>query len=130
MTARFDSVNAGGLMRVLFAALALSILSFAAGIAGDLSIAAPPAPSVIVRLPPPVSVPADAIRAHPLAPLTRVAVRAEPAVARVRVVHSRRQARLEQIVARAKPQTIQLIDTAKVDPDRAPKDDSPEIAQI
>ena len=130
MTARFDSVNAGGLMRILFAALALCVLSFAAGVAGDLSIAAPPAPSVIVRLPPPIAVPADAIRAHPLPPLTTATVRAEPAVAHVRAVHSTRRLRIAQIVARAKPETIQAIATAKVDPDRAPKDDSPETAQI
>lgn len=117
-------------MRVLFAALALCVLSFAAGIAGDLSIAAPPAPSVIVRLPPPLAVRTDAIRAHPLPPLTTVTVRAEPAVAHVRAVHSTRRLRIEQIVARAKPQTIQTVETVKVDPDRAPKDDNLETAQI
>ena len=130
MTARFDSVNAGGLMRVLFVALALSVLSFAAGIAGDLSIAAPPAPSVIVHLPPPIAVPADAIRAHPLSPLATITVRPAPAIAHVRSVHSVRQLRLDQIVARVKPQTIQVVEAAKVDPDRAPKDDSPDTAQI
>lgn len=116
-------------MRVLFAALALSILSFAAGIAGDLSIAAPPAPSVIVRLPPPVAVPADAIRAHPLPPLATAAA-AAPALAHVRPVHSLHRLRLEQMVARAKPPTLQVVEAAKVDPDRAPKADSPETAQI
>lgn len=117
-------------MRVLFAALALSILSFAAGIAGDLSIAAPPAPSVIVHLPPPIAVPADAIRAHPLGPLATTAARPAPAVAHVRSLQSMRQLRLDQIVARPKLQTIQVVAAAKVDPDRAPKDDSPETAQI
>jgi len=65
-------------MRVLFAALALCVLSFAAGIAGDLSIAAPTPPSVILHLPPPI--PANAVRAHPLPPLTTATAQAEPAV--------------------------------------------------
>jgi len=116
-------------MRVLIAALALSILSFAAGIAGDLSIAAPPAPSVIVRLPPPIAVPADAIRAHPLARLSAAtAARPVRAIAYVRPVRGR--LRLEPIVARLKLQTIQVVEAVKVDPDRGPKDDSPETAQI
>jgi hypothetical protein len=124
-------------MRVLFVALALSMLSFAAGIAGDLSIAAPPAPSVIVHLPPPLAAPANAIRAHPLPPLAlsplalpalATAARATPAVLHVRA--GQRHLRLEAIVARAKLQTIQVVEAAKVDPDRAPKDASPETAQI
>ena len=115
-------------MRVLFAALALSVLSFAAGIAGDLSIASPTPPSVIVHLPPPI--PANAVRAHPLPPLTTASARAIPAVAHVQAVHSARRLRLEPIVARAKPQTLQAFDDAKVDPDRAPKDDGLESAQI
>jgi hypothetical protein len=114
-------------MRVLFAALALSVLSFAAGIAGDLSIAAPPAPSVIVRLPP---IPANAVRAHPLPPLRTATVRAEPAVAHVSVIHRTHHLRLEPIVARAKPETIQVVTAAKTDPDRAPKDDGLAVAQI
>jgi len=117
-------------MRVLFAALALSILSFAAGIAGDLSIAAPPAPSVIVHLPPPIAVPADAIRAHPLSPLATITARPAPAIAHVRSVHSQRQLRIDPIAARPKLQTIQVVEATKVDPDRAPKDDRPETAQI
>lgn len=129
-------------MRVLFVALALSMLSFAAGIAGDLSIAAPPAPSVIVHLPPPLAAPANAIRAHPLPPLAlpplalsplalpalATAARAAPAVLHIRA--GQRHLRLEAIVARAKLQTIQVVEAAKVDPDRAPKDASPETAQI
>jgi len=116
-------------MRVLFAALALSVLSFAAGIAGDLSIAAPTPPSVILHLPPPIS--PNAVRAHPLPPLTTATARAEPAVAHVsRVFHRTRRLHLEQIVARAKPETIQAVGIAKIDSDRAPKDDGPETAQI
>jgi hypothetical protein len=116
-------------MRVLFAALALCVLSFAAGIAGDLSIAAPTPPSVILHLPPPI--PANAVRAHPLPPLTTATAQAEPAIARVRpVFHRTHRLQLEQIVAREKPETIQAVGMAKVDPDRAPKDDGPETAQI
>src|SRR4051812_24231032 len=100
-------------MRVFFAALALSVLSFAAGIAGDLSIAAPTPPSVILHLPPPIS--ANAIRAPPLPPLTTATARAEPAVAHMsRVFHRTHFLRLEQIVARAKPEIIQAISIAKV----------------
>jgi len=115
-------------MRVFFAAIALSVLSFAAGIAGDLSIAAPTPPSVILHLPPPI--PVDAIRAHPLPPLTATA-RAVPAVARVRrAFHRTHLSPLERIVAREKPETNQAVGMAKVDPDRAPKNDGPETAQI
>ena len=129
MTVQSDSVNAEVLMRVLFAALALSVLSFAAGIAGDLSIAAPTPPSVILHLPPPI--PANAVRAHPLPPLTTTAARAEPAVAYVsRAFHRMHHLQLEQVAAREKPVTIQAVGFAKVDPDRAPKNDSPETAQI
>lgn len=113
-------------MRVLFAALALSILSFAAGIAGDLSIAAPTAPSVILRLPPPI--PANAVRAHPLPPLTTATARAEPAVARV--FHRTRRLPLQDIALRAKPEAIQPLEAVKVDLDRAPKDDGLQTAQI
>jgi hypothetical protein len=112
-------------MRVLFAALALSALSFAAGIAGDLSIAAPSPPSVILRLPP---IPANAVRAHPLPPLR--ALHAIPAVAHTNTAHMSRHLRLEAIVARIKPQTIQAFAEVKCDPDRAPKDDGLASAQI
>jgi len=116
-------------MRVLFAALALCVLSFAAGIAGDLSIAAPTPPSVILHLPPPI--PANAVRAHPLPPLTTATAQAEPAVMRVRpVFHRTHRLQLEQVVAREKPETIQAVGVAKVDPDRAPKNDGLETAQI
>jgi len=116
-------------MRVFFAALALSVLSFAAGIAGDLSIAAPTPPSVILHLPPPI--PANAVRAHPLPPLTTATARAEPAVAHVqRVFHRSHRLQVDQIVARVKPEVIQAVGAAKVDLDRAPKDDGLETAQI
>jgi hypothetical protein len=112
-------------MRVLFAALALSALSFAAGIAGDLSIAAPSPPSVILRLPP---IPANAVRAHPLPPLP--VLHAVPAVAHSETTRLGRNLRLEAIVARTKPQTMQVFAEVKCDPDRAPKDDGLASAQI
>jgi hypothetical protein len=94
-----------------------------------LSIAAPTPPSVILHLPPPI--PANAVRAHPLPPLTTATARAEPAVAHVRrVFHRMHRLQLEQIVARDKPEINQGVATAKVDSDRAPKDDGPETAQI
>lgn len=75
-----------GTMRIIVAALALTALSFFAGVAGDLS--APPAnagQTVTLRLPPPI--PADAPRAGPLVSTStamaappRHVIRAEPAV--------------------------------------------------
>ncbi len=60
-------------MRVVFAALGISALTFVAGVAGDLSLAAPStvsrpalAESVIVPIPP------NAVRAHPLDPVAAV----------------------------------------------------------
>jgi hypothetical protein len=105
-------------------------LSFASGIAGDLSIAAPPAPSVVVHLPPPMQIPADAIRAHPLPPLTAASAHAEPAVAHVGATHRVRHLHLDQVVARAKPETREAVGMAKVDPDRAPKHDGQEVTQV
>ena len=125
MAVRRDSVKTGALMRVFFAALALCVISFAAGIAGDLSIAAPTPPSVIVQLPPPI--PANAVRAHPLPPLSTA--RPFPPVAHA-VAGEVNRPRLEMIAARSKPRTEQGIIVAKVDLDRAPKDDGPTSAQI
>lgn len=111
-------------MRVLFAALALCVLSFAAGVAGDLSIAAQSPPSVVLRLPPPI--PAGAVRAHPLPPLTTAR-----AAWAVEVVQSTvRRARVHLIVARVKPQTEQTFVAAKINLDLAPKDDGLVSAQI
>lgn len=61
-------------MRVLFAAIALSALSFVAGVAGDLSRPANTGASVTLRIPPPI--PADAPRAAPLPPLRTAAAAA------------------------------------------------------
>ncbi len=60
----------------------LSTLSFAAGVAGDLSLADPPnfGQSVVLRLPP--EIPADAPRAGSLPALVSVAAADEPMLAR------------------------------------------------
>jgi hypothetical protein len=69
LTGRRDSVNdprfrfslADKFMRILIAALFLCALSFAAGVAGDLSTApAPHGERVVAAIPPPVPVPARA----------------------------------------------------------------------
>lgn len=58
-------------MRVILAAVAFTALSFAAGVAGDLTRPLPAhGESVVVRIPPPI--PGDAPRAAPL-PLVRTA---------------------------------------------------------
>jgi hypothetical protein len=57
------------LIRIAAVAVCLSTLSFAAGVAGDLSIIDPPRSGqrVVLRIPP--EIPADAVRAAPLPPL-------------------------------------------------------------
>lgn len=62
-------VNAQSFFRVAVVAAVLTGLSFAAGVAGDLSNAEPPRAGqrVVVRIPP--EIPADAVRAAPLPPL-------------------------------------------------------------
>ena len=72
MTLARDSVNADGLnvsnlVRVVATALVLSTLSFAAGVAGDLSDPPNYGERVVLRLPP--AIPDDAPRAGPLQPL-------------------------------------------------------------
>jgi hypothetical protein len=72
-------LNVSSLIRVVAAALVLSTLSFAAGVAGDLSLADPPnfGERVVLRLPP--EIPADAPRAAPLPRLVAMAEASEPA---------------------------------------------------
>lgn len=68
------------LIRIAAVAICLSTLSFAAGVAGDLSIIDPPRSGqrVVLRLPP--EIPADAPRAAPLPPLLSTAsAQASPA---------------------------------------------------
>lgn len=64
------------ILRIAVVALGLSTLSFAAGVAGDLSIIDPPRTGqrVVLRLPP--EIPADAPRAAPL--LSTATAQAEP----------------------------------------------------
>jgi hypothetical protein len=75
---------ARNLIRIGAVAVALSTLSFAAGVAGDLSAIDPPRSGerVVLRLPP--EIPAGAVRARPLPPLLSTAsAEARPAVRRV-----------------------------------------------
>lgn len=91
-------------MRIVFAALALCMLSFAVGVVGDLSLASPPGPSASVAIPP------DAVRAHPLPPLPHTAA-AEAAP--IRRVHA--------WAPRQKPRAPVVKAEIKRDPDMAPK---------
>lgn len=59
-------------MRVVVISLLICALSFAAGVAGDLSLAAQPVLSASAATR--VAIPADAVRAAPLPPLARPAV--------------------------------------------------------
>jgi hypothetical protein len=109
-------------IRVASVALVLSTLSFAAGVAGDLSEPPTSGERVVLRIPP--ELPADAPRAAPLPPLsTRAAAAAE-----VRRPPRQLQAEptviaapAETVLAAAKPPTDWVLSTAKPDPDRAPK---------
>lgn len=67
-----------GSLRVVIAALALTTLSFAAGVAGDLSMIDPPRSgvSVVLRIPP--ELPADTPRAAPLPPLAAAPAAVQP----------------------------------------------------
>jgi hypothetical protein len=98
-------------MRVLLAALGLSALSFAAGVAGDLSVS-PHAASVIVPIPP---LPANAVRAHPLPPLTDAADAAEmqPRAAAQAPRHRIHHANQRHAMA-GKPRTRQTYAVSKV----------------
>ena len=59
-------------MRVLMVGLMFYSFAFLAGVAGDLSLAAPPRPGsdpARAAIPPDAAVPPNAVHAHPLAPL-------------------------------------------------------------
>ncbi|MEZ6023677.1 MAG: hypothetical protein R3C16_09780 [Hyphomonadaceae bacterium] len=110
------------------AALALTTLSFAAGIAGDLASTEQPnsGTSVVLRIPP--ELPADTPRAAPLPPITTPTAAAEAPAAPRRAAarpaaRERTQERAEPVIeARAKPARTQSIAmTVKSEPDRAPK---------
>lgn len=94
------------------AAFALSTLSFAAGVAGDLSLSDRTSGTrVVLRIPP--ELPPDAIRAAPLPPLvTSPAAEASPAPP---------QQRSQTIRIAPKPVREFADAGPKIDPDRAPK---------
>ena len=98
-------------MRVLFAALALCMLSFAIGVAGDLSLAQPPGPSAVAIIPP------NAVRAHPLPPLLHTDSAAAAPIHRA-------PRRAHAWTARQKPRSEVAKAEIKRDPDMAPKADS------
>ena len=119
VTLERDSVNAGGLkaanlIRIVGTAFALSTLSFAAGVAGDLSMAEPNhGVRVVVRIPP--ELPEDAPHAAPIALLSTPAAEAReerPAVRRP----------IAYVAPAQKPPREQSLAAApKEDPDLAPK---------
>lgn len=123
MALQGDSVKAGralilaGPLRVLGVALALTMLSFMSGVAGDLTMIDPPRSGerVVLRIPP--ELPADTLRAAPLPPLlaSATASAATPAPA------PRTAPRPRRIEPAPKPPTIRVRFEPKQDPDRAPK---------
>jgi hypothetical protein len=103
------------LIRVVATAFALSTLSFAAGVAGDLSMAEPPnhGTRVVLRIPP--ELPEDSPRAAPIALLSTPAAEAREERRTVR----RPTAYVEPV---QKPSREQALASApKEDPDLAPK---------
>jgi hypothetical protein len=107
-------------IRVASVAIVLTTLSFAAGVAGDLS--APPSSGerVVVRIPP--EEPAEVVPTAALAPLT-------PSASAAEVLRPPRQLRDEPappsapevVLAAAKPASQWTTSEAKPDLDRAPK---------
>jgi hypothetical protein len=112
-------------IRVAAAALMLSTLSFAAGVAGDLSGPPRSGERVVVRIPP--ELPPDTVRAAPLPPLTRTATAAAAEVRRpprqLRAAPTVIEAPPDIVVALVKPRTNWVLSEAKPDLDRAPKPD-------
>jgi hypothetical protein len=107
-------LNQSNLIRVVAAALVLSTLSFAAGVAGDLSLADGPTSGtrVVLRIPP--ELPEDTQFAGPLPPLISTAsAEARPISTPTRFV---------EVEPLEKPARLQPISAApKQNPDRAPK---------
>ena len=70
---RFEAVFARNLIRIAAVAVGLSTLSFAVGVAGDLSMTATPnyGERVVLRIPP--ELPDDTLRAAPLPPMLSTA---------------------------------------------------------
>jgi hypothetical protein len=103
------------LIRVVATAFALSTLSFAAGVAGDLSMAEPPnhGTRVVLRIPP--ELPEDTPRAAPIALISTPAAEAREERPTVR----RRFAYVAP--AQKPPREQSLAAPPKEDPDLAPK---------
>ena len=108
-------------IRVAAAALMLSTLSFAAGVAGDLSVQPRSGERVIVRIPP--ELPPETVRAAPLPPLTATASAAEVLrpPRQLRAAPTVIEAPVDVVIALAKPSTDWVLSEAKPDLDRAPK---------
>lgn len=105
-------------MRVLMTAIAICAVSFLAGVAGDLSIAAQmpqaqqiAAPSAVVPLPPHLE---NAVRARPL--VATAAAEAAPA-----------RRRAPEVIAPAEKPRRELKAEPKGNPDRAPKGEAAKI---
>lgn len=112
-------------MRVLLAALGLSALSFAAGVAGDLSVGARHPEAVVVSIPP---LPPNAVRAHPLPPMTDSAEAAEvhmaaPVAPQVHR-HRARHASQRHAMSTLKPRTIRAFAMSKLERNRFVKWDA------
>lgn len=112
------------LIRVVTAACALTALSFAVGVAGDLSQERNSGMRVVLRIPP--ELPANTPRAGPLPPLpmTQTAAAETPRVTRITVLIGDQLAGgpEEVVEARAKPtREHSSAQQPKADPDRAPK---------
>jgi hypothetical protein len=115
-------LNVSNLLRVMAAAAVLSTLSFAAGVAGDLSLTAEQTSGtrVVLRIPP--EIPDDAPRAAPIALLSTASAAARPMpVPRLRAESFERaefaHAPFVVPVAQSKPPQEQAAASAK------PKDD-------
>jgi hypothetical protein len=108
-------LKASNLFRVVTTAFALSTLSFAAGVAGDLSMAEPPnhGTRVVLRIPP--ELPEDTVRAAPIALLSTAAAEAREERPSVR----RRFAYVAP--AQKPPREQSLAAPPKEDSDLAPK---------
>jgi hypothetical protein len=105
------------LIRIAAVAVGLSTLSFAAGVAGDLSILDPPRSGqrVVLRIPP--ELPANTVRAAPLPPMISTASAAAPV--RVQRVAARFEARLsidEAVAVREKPEARLEVQLARIVP--------------
>lgn len=109
-------MKAQNLFRVVATALLLSTLSFAAGVAGDLSLADGPRSGerVVLRIPP--QLPPETTRAAPLPLISTPAAEARAVIRPVRAE------RIEPILAAEKPPRLEAVgQLPKVNLDLAPK---------